>query len=301
MEIFAPPSNVFKTAIKVTIPVITLALGSIWAYSNIPLPDKVLASFFIGGLSLLYFLVSYNYRILLDDKGIIEKQLLKTTQISWHEVDDVLVLPNATIIKSSKATKTISIFHPSPENIFHRLRAVDDNDRLRNLIFSHSIPFLKRVWNEETEQRVYAYPSPSVSSLLVSLAPLLLPIAAIVVFETDPISNFGIPYFYLFSPFLLLSAYLAYRFGFFTKQNVLLINDHGISLKKGNEIMVPWEKISAVTESTGVLGSGSIVVRWEGGPSIVVPKSIDRFCDLSLRIRAKVANRFNVQLNIPLD
>jgi hypothetical protein len=299
MEIFTPPPTVSNTAVKIMVAVISLAVGTVWAYSNSPLSDKFLASILIVGLAVLYLVVSCKFQILVDDRAIIKKQPLKTTQINWNEVDDVLILPNATIVKSSKAAKAISIFHPSPENIFHQFRAVDGHDRLRNLILSHSIPFLKRVWNEERERRAYAYPRASLSSFLIPLSPLLIPVTAVAVFETEPLVNFGAAYFYLFAPFLPLTAYLAYRFGLFTRRNLLVLNDYCISLN-GNDIVVPWEKVLAVTENPGVLGAGSIIViGGEKGRSIVVPKSIDRFCDLTLQIRSRVGEKCTVQLNIP--
>lgn len=298
MEVFATSRRLSHIGIKIVTIALLLSITAMWAYSDSQLYDKALASFALGILFLFYFVATRNYQVLVDAQGIVEKRAFRTTKMTWHEIDDVLILQNVTIIKSSRTSKAISIFHPSPHNIFHQIVALNNHDKLRDLILLHSIPFLKQVWSEQKEQRVYNYPSPSLWVYVLSATPILAPILAVLVFDDNPLKNLGWPHVYLLLPFVALSAYLAYRLRAFRKNNVLVLNDLSVSVNNGTHISISWAEITSITETPAMLGLGSITIRSETGASIVVPKEIDRFYDMALQIKKRVPQKFDVQFTI---
>jgi hypothetical protein len=298
-EIFSPEARITRFWASITIAVSLIAVGSVWFYGNQSLAEKSFLSIVLVALSVLSLAHRYRYQIALDNEGLTERRLFGVTQLKWRDVDDLIALKNITLIKSSKKNKSISIFHPEEGNIFHSFGAVKNQERLREQVVSRSLPYLRELWREEGKKRVYTFPSPSTWLLFFVVSPLLIPALAVIVFggEISPADRWN--YFLLFSPFVAISVYVAYRCGLFSRKTIILDNQ-GITAKNGEEIIVLWDQISCVGDNRTALGLGSIIVRSYGNQRILIPKSVERFYDLALQLKKRLPNdRFQVSLGIP--
>jgi hypothetical protein len=296
-QVFAPSSG--RRITSIVIAALVLGAVGISMSQEESLRDELWASVLLAALIAAYLIVR-KHEILVDEEAIVERRPFKSTRIAWTEVDDLLCLENTTVIKSSRTRKKIAVFHASPNNIFHQLQALDRDEELRDLIAARSRNALQRVWNDRTEPKEYRYSAFSYPSALIALSPLLVPILAILVVGRGPIANSGTASLYLFFPFILLSAYVAFQLGLFASQPTIVVSDGGISLTDAHKL-IPWQNITGFEEKPGVIGLGCCVIRCDDGQSISVPRSIERFCDLALRIKSKIGGKFTVELNMPQD
>ena len=239
----------------------------------------------------------HSFEILLSEKSITKKSLFLTVEIAWLEVDDLILWPKATEVRSSKGSRRIRVNHPDSNNPVEKLNGVSEHERLKELIISYALPILTPIWKEKTQARQYKYPPPPAWSYVVLSLPLIYWIPITIAFP--PFEN---PRYFLAGlPFLAASAYIAYRLRLLSRQKVLLLDKHGLTLKNGTQIFIPWREVLRVSGGEPLTTRG-LRIDSAVGKSILVPKSVSRFSDLSFQISQNIpAARFQANLLFPIS
>ena len=238
-----------------------------------------------------------SFEILVSDKSITRKSLFSNVEIAWLEVDDLILWPKATEVRSSKGSRNIRVNHPDSNNPVEKLNGVSEHERLKELIISYAVPILTPIWKEKTKTRQYKYPLPPAWSYLATSVPLIYWIPMTIAFP--PFEN---PQYFLAGlPFLAASVYMAYRLGLISRRKVLWLDERGLILKNGNKTFIPW---TAVLRVSGGEPQNTQGLRIESavGRSIFVPKGVNRFSDLAYQISQYVpAEKFQANLLLPIS
>jgi len=250
---------------------------------------------------ILFFVLSALYvhslKILLSEKSITRKSLFSTVEIAWPEVDDLILWPKATEVRSSRGSRSIRVNHPDSNNPVEKLNGLNGHERLRELIMSYALPILTPIWKEKTKTRQYKYPSPPAWSYLVTSLPLIYWIPFTIAFP--PFEN---PRYFLAGlPFLAASAYMAYRLGLLSRHKVLWLDERGLTLKNGTKTFIPWTAVLTVRGGEP-LNTQGLRIDSAVGRSIFVPKGVNRFSDLAFQISQYVpAEKFQANLLLPIS
>ena len=238
-----------------------------------------------------------SFKILVSEKSITRKSLFSTVEIAWLEVDDLILWPKATEVRSSKGSRSIRVNHPDSNNPVEKLNGVSDHERLKELIISYALPILTAIWNEKTQSRQYRYPAPPAWSYLATSVPLIYWIPMTIAFP--PFENPG--YFLAGLPFLAASVYMAYRLGLISRRKVLWLDERGLILKNGTKIFIPWTAVLRVRGGEPLTTEG-LRIESAVGRSIVVPKGVNRFSDLAFQINQYVpAEKVQANLLFPIS
>jgi len=238
-----------------------------------------------------------SFEIRVSEKSITRKSLFSTVEIAWLEVDDLILWPKATEVRSSKGSRRIRVNHPDSNNPVEKLNGLNGHERLKELIISYALPILTRIWKEKTKARQYKYPSPPAWSYLVTSVPLIYWIPMTIAFP--PFENPG--YFLAGLPFLAASLYMAYRLGLISRRKVLWLDERGLILKNGNKIFIPWTAVLTVRGGEP-LNTEGLRIDSGVGRSIFVPKGVNRFSDLVFQISQYVpAEKFQANLLLPIS
>ena len=236
-----------------------------------------------------------SFEILVSEKSITRKSLFSNVEIAWLEVDDLILWPKATEVRSSTGSRRIRVNHPDSNNPVEKLDGVGEHERLKELIISYALPILTPIWKEKTKARKYKYPSPPVWSYLATSVPLIYWIPMTIAFP--PFENPG--YFLAGLPFLAASVYLAYRLGLISRRKVLWLDERGLILKNGAKIVIPWTAVLRVSGGEPLTTEG-LKIDSTVGRSIFVPKGVNRFSDLAYQISQYVpAEKFQANLLFP--
>jgi len=292
--------QIFVRSGKAIAVVIVVCIVVLWSFSRASSIANLSATSVLLFILAAHLLSARSYRITVSSSEITEESILRKVVLRWSEVDDILDLPNVVVIKASQQQKIISIFRPSPGNIFHKVNSLEHCDELIKLILVRAVPMLHEVWAAKSRDRIYQMPEPPHSLFAVSMSPILVPLLGLVVFQYPADFDVGHEHLYLFVPFLLLTFYLMWRFRLFSGRRKVIINERGIGLKNGSTSMANWEIISLVRANPKVLGLGSITVYSEHASAMSIPRSIERFSDLVLQIKTRIPDKLDYSAEIGL-
>ena len=84
------------------------------------------------------------FEIRVSDKSITKKSLFSTVEIAWLEVDDLILWPKATEVRSSTGSRRIRVNHPDSSNPVEKLDGVGEHERLKELIISYALPLVSQ-------------------------------------------------------------------------------------------------------------------------------------------------------------